>query len=76
MSFTLGEKTPFIKYIDVFEYIDVDLVSKKVMSSSRVIQSANSLVRAQQHQIVIEADVGLVGEDFAMVIRANVGGKR
>ncbi|KAK2158561.1 hypothetical protein LSH36_167g03038 [Paralvinella palmiformis] len=75
-SFTLGEKTPFIKSVHVYEYVDVGLAGKKMMSWASIVQSAAGLVRAQQHHIIIEADVGLVGEDFAMVFHAKVGGKR
>ena len=74
-SFTLGDKTPFIKYLQVYEYAEGSAGGKKAVSWSTVTQPPAGLPRLQQYQIVLEADVGLHCEEFKMIFRTRLGGK-
>ena len=71
-SFTVGENTPFIKYMKVYECSDNN---KKPLSWLNISSPPPGLALSQNYQIVLEADVALHAEDFKMVFRTRLGGK-
>ena len=71
-SFTVGEHTPFIKYMKVFELSEG---CKKPLSWLNASQPPPGLTKSQQYQIILEMDLGLHSEDFKMVFRTRLGGK-
>ena len=71
-AFSLGECTPFVQYVKVFEVGDG---GKKPMSWMNINQPPPGLPQAQYYQAVVEADVGLQSEDFKMIFRTRLGGK-
>lgn len=71
-SFTVGENTPFFKYLKVYECSDN---SKNPLSWLNISSPPRGLSLAQNYQIVLEADVALHAEDFKMIFRTRLGGK-
>ena len=69
-SFTLGENTPYVKYVQVYECIDAG--GRTPMTWTNVGSPPPQLTALQQYQLVIEADVGLQCDDFKMVFRTRV----
>ena len=72
LSFTVGEHTPFIKYMKVYECSDD---SKTPLSWQNISSPPPGLSLSQNYQIVLEADVALHAEDFKMIFRTRLGGK-
>ena len=77
-SFSLGDNTPFIKYIQVYECFGGKGgggAKRRPASWAGIIQPPPGLRTTQQFQIVLEADMGLQCEDFKMIFRTRLGGK-
>jgi hypothetical protein len=72
-TFNMGNKTPFVKYVHVHEAADG---KKCPMSWTNISSPPNGLAHLQKYELIIEADVGLLCEDFKMVLNARLGGKR
>ncbi len=72
LGFTVGENTPFFKYVKVYECSGN---SKKPLSWLNISSPPPGLALSQNYQIVLEADVALHAEDFKMVFRTRLGGK-
>ena len=78
-SFSLGDNTPFIKYMQVYECVGGEGggcgTKRRAASWAGIIQPPAGLPTSQQFQIVLEAEVGLHCEDFKMIFRTRLGGK-
>ena len=74
-SFSVGEQTPYVKYVQAYEYTDKVGRLKKPMSWSSVMRPPSGLNHFQQYEVVLEADVGLQCDDFKMVFTTRLGGK-
>ena len=80
-SFTVGDHTPYIKYIQVYEYSNNAANAtggggrKQQMSWANISNPPPGLKNVEQYQIVLEADLGLTCEDFKMIFRTRFGGK-
>ena len=74
-AFSLGETTPFIKYMKVYECGEWRTGGRKALSWLTVGQPPPGLAQSQQYQIVLEADVALHCDEFKMVFTTRLGGK-
>ena len=70
---TVGNETPFIKYIRVFECSDVG--TKRPVSWSTVTLPPEGFQRLHHYQLVIECEIGLESDNFLMMFHAKLGGK-
>jgi hypothetical protein len=71
-QFTLGEQTPCVKTVRVFDVTQ----GKRIPLSVRSLQQPPSgLALSVHHQLALEADVCLDSDDFRMVIRTRLFGK-
>lgn len=71
-QFTLGEQTPYVKAVRVF---DVNQGKRIPLSSQSLQQPPGGLAQSMRHQVALEADVCLDSDDFRMVIRTRLFGK-
>jgi len=74
-SFTMGTKTPFIKYMRIFESTEGLGGGRRPMSWANVAQPPAGLTQASRYQVVLDTHVGLQSDDFMMVFHATMGGK-
>ena len=71
-DFSLGENTPFVKFIRVFELLG----SRKAASWMSVSQPPPGLPQFAKYQVILEVDMGLYCDDFKMIFQTRFGGKR
>ncbi|KAK2187825.1 hypothetical protein NP493_153g05005 [Ridgeia piscesae] len=74
-SFSVGEHTPYVKYVQAYECTDKLGRLKKPMSWTNIMCPPPGLSHCQQYEMVLEADVGLQCDDFKMVFATRLGGK-
>ncbi|XP_021917858.1 uncharacterized protein PYUK71.03c-like isoform X2 [Zootermopsis nevadensis] len=71
-QFTLGEQTPYVKAVRVF---DVHQGKRIPLSARSLQQPPGGLAQSVHHQVALEADICLDSDDFRMVIRTRLFGK-
>lgn len=71
-SVSFGDKTPFIKYIQVYECADGVGGGKRPLSLSVAMQPPPGLQQAHQFQLVLEVDLGVQCDEFLMILRARL----
>lgn len=74
-SLSFGDKTPFIRFIQVYECADGVGGGKRPLSLSIAMQPPPGLQQAHQFQLVLEIDLGIQCDDFLMILRARLGPK-
>ena len=74
-GFTFGDLTPSIRSVKVFECID-GVIGIKPASWSSITQPPMGLDKMSSYQVVIETNMASRCDDFRMVFRARLGGKR
>ncbi|XP_055878797.1 uncharacterized protein LOC106052623 isoform X3 [Biomphalaria glabrata] len=72
-SFTVGEQTPNIKNVRTFECSESTPGSLQPISWFNVHRPPAGLQQLSSYQVVVEADLSLVSEDFKMIFRGRVG---
>ena len=76
MSFTLGDQTPFVRYMKVYEYSEGMPGGRKQPATwLSLLQPPADMPKLPQYQIVLEIDIGLQCEDFKMIFKAKFGTK-
>jgi hypothetical protein len=76
-TFTTGEQTPIVRNVQVFEYCEGILGKQyKPITWFSIGKPPAGLDKMSTYQLVIQADVQIVAEDFKMIFRARVGSKR
>ncbi|XP_068082073.1 uncharacterized protein [Anabrus simplex] len=71
LNFTLGEQTPRINAVRVFDISQ----GQRVPLSVHSLRPPSGLALNVRHQLALEADVGLDSDDFQLVLRARLFGK-
>ena len=74
-AFTFGDLTPSIRSVKVFECVD-GVPGLKPASWSSITHPPLGLDKMSSYQVVLETDVASRCDDFRMVFRARLGGKR
>ncbi|KAK3702728.1 hypothetical protein RRG08_042714 [Elysia crispata] len=72
-AFNLGEQTPHIKNVRTFECSESTPGSLQPISWFNVHRPPAGLDKASSYQVVVEADISLMSEDFKMIFRGRVG---
>lgn len=74
LSFSLGDKTPYIKYVQIFDFVDGS--TRRLSTWMQPVATSDSFRRVHKYQIVIEADLGLQCDTFELIFRVRLGGRR
>ncbi|XP_025104942.1 tricalbin-3-like isoform X2 [Pomacea canaliculata] len=75
-SFTTGEQTPSVRNVQVFEYCEGVVGSRKPISWFNVNKPPAGLDKMTSYQLVVQFDTHMICDDFRMVFRARVGSKK
>ncbi|XP_033734634.1 extended synaptotagmin-1-like isoform X2 [Pecten maximus] len=76
LSFQFGDQTPAFKYIRAFEYSEGVPGGHKPVSWVSVHSPPCGLGKMSNYQVVLQAEVDTVCEDFKMVFRSTIGKAR
>ncbi|CAL1533878.1 unnamed protein product [Lymnaea stagnalis] len=76
VNFTVGEQTPNVRNMRTFECSESTPGSLQPISWFNVHRPPAGLEKLSTYQVVIEADVSMVSEDFKMIFRGRVGSSR
>lgn len=75
VEFTFGKKTPFLKYVKVFENIDEGDSPNLPATDQNVFKPPDDIQKRQRHLLVMNMDLCLQAPDTKIVIRVRLGGK-
>ncbi|XP_055957357.1 uncharacterized protein LOC126821662 isoform X2 [Patella vulgata] len=75
-TFTVGDQTPNIKHVRVFEFCEGVPGGHSNVTWVNVNQPPAGMDKMSSYKIVLETDLTLHCEDFKMVFRAKVGNKK
>ncbi|XP_046355848.2 uncharacterized protein PYUK71.03c-like isoform X2 [Haliotis rufescens] len=75
-TFNVGEQTPHIRNVRVFEFSEGVPGGHKPCTWFSVNQPPKGLDNMSTYQVVVESDVTMQCEDFKMIFRGRVGSKR
>lgn len=76
VSFEFGQQTPAFKYVQAFEYSEGVPGGHKPVTWVSIHSPPCGLEKMSNYQVVIQAEVDTVCEDFRMVFRSTVGKAR
>ncbi|XP_021363812.1 extended synaptotagmin-1-like isoform X2 [Mizuhopecten yessoensis] len=76
LSFQFGDQTPAVKYVRAFEYSEGVPGGHKPVSWVSVHSPPCGLEKMSNYQVVLQAEVDTVCEDFKMVFRSTIGKAR
>jgi len=74
-EFSFGKKTPFLKYVKVFENIDEDESPNIPASESNAFSPPSDMATRQRHLLVLVMDLCLHAPDAKIAIKVRLGGK-
>ena len=74
-EFTFGKKTPFLKYVKVFENIDEDDSLDLPVTEYSAFNAPVDMATRQRHLLVLVMDICLHAPDTKIVIKVRLGGK-
>lgn len=74
-EFTFGKKTPFLKYVKVFENIDEEGSPDIPASESNAFNPSVDMATRQRHLLVLVMDLCLHAPDTKIAIKVRLGGK-
>ena len=74
-EFSFGKKTPFLKYVKVFENIDDDESPNIPASESNAFSPPSDMATRQRHLLVLVMDLCLHAPDTKIAIKVRLGGK-
>lgn len=74
-EFSFGKKTPFLKYVKVFENIDEDESPNIPASESNAFSPPSDMATRQRHLLVLVMDLCLHAPDTKIAIKVRLGGK-
>ncbi|GFO03794.1 extended synaptotagmin-1, partial [Plakobranchus ocellatus] len=72
-AFNVGDQTPHIKNVRTFECSESTPGSLQPISWFNVHRPPAGLDKASSYQVVVEADISMMSEDFKMIFRGRVG---
>ncbi|EDO37277.1 predicted protein, partial [Nematostella vectensis] len=75
VEFSFGKKTPFLKYVKVFENIDEGDSVNEPATDSNVFEPPDKIKERQRHLLVLNMDLCLHAPDTNIIIRVRLGGK-
>ncbi|XP_020623204.1 tricalbin-1-like [Orbicella faveolata] len=74
-EFSFGKKTPFLKYVKVFENIDENESPDIPASESNAFSPPSDMATRQRHLLVLVMDLCLHAPDTKIAIKVRLGGK-
>ncbi|XP_078344796.1 uncharacterized protein LOC144630322 isoform X2 [Oculina patagonica] len=74
-EFSFGKKTPFLKYVKVFENIDENESPNIPASESNAFNPPTDMATRQRHLLVLVMDLCLHAPDSKIAIKVRLGGK-
>lgn len=75
VEFSFGKKTPFLKYVKVFENIDQGDSPNTPATTENALNPPDDIQKRQRHLLVLNMDLCLHAPDTKIIIRVRLGGK-
>ncbi|KXJ28222.1 tricalbin-1 [Exaiptasia diaphana] len=75
VEFSFGKRTPFLKYVKVFENIDEGDSPNIPATTDNAFQPPDDIQKRQRHLLVLNMDLCLNAPDTKIIIRVRLGGK-
>ena len=76
VEFSFGKRTPFVKYIKVFENVsDEGDIPNTAATEENVFEPPSDITERQKHVLVLNMDLCMQAPDTSIVIRVRLGGK-